>query len=272
MSYRFVFSISASTLFLLAAPLEAQPALPLAPIPPGGEMVSPFFEGWYANPDGTYTLSFGYLNRNMNEAVEIPLGEGNFIRPAQFDGKQPTYFTPTRERGVFGIVVPPDFQGDVVWTLVRNGTTHFVPGRITSPAYEMSHKPMAAGSTPPAVRFDSEGEPGRGPAGTTSGPLTTSVGVPLTLHVRSVDDRSVRDSDVPLNVSWYKFQGPGAVSFSEDVGETGPGGGEVSTEATFAAPGAYLVRVRVDNFAASDSNHQDQCCWTNGYLQVDVTP
>ena len=34
--------------------------LPLAPRPPTGEPVAPFFEGWYRNTDGTFTFSFGY--------------------------------------------------------------------------------------------------------------------------------------------------------------------------------------------------------------------
>ena len=69
---------------LSSAPLEAQQVqrLPLAPIPLSGEPVAPFFEGWYANPDGTYTFSFGYFNLNMEETLEIPLGPDNFIEPA----------------------------------------------------------------------------------------------------------------------------------------------------------------------------------------------
>ncbi|MDR0786493.1 MAG: hypothetical protein LBG44_01265, partial [Gemmatimonadota bacterium] len=37
--------------------------LPLAPIPPSGGIVAPYFDGYYTNPDGTYTFSFGYMNR-----------------------------------------------------------------------------------------------------------------------------------------------------------------------------------------------------------------
>ena len=41
---------------------------------------------------------------------------------------------------------------------------------------------------------------------------------------------------------------------------------------TFSAPGEYLMLAQVDNFAAADSGTQDQCCWTNGYVKVNVTP
>ncbi|HTJ23102.1 MAG TPA: hypothetical protein VL383_11945, partial [Gemmatimonadaceae bacterium] len=36
---------------------------PLAPLSPSGQTATPAFEGWYKNPDGTYSLSFGYYNR-----------------------------------------------------------------------------------------------------------------------------------------------------------------------------------------------------------------
>ena len=46
----------------------------------------------------------------------------------------------------------------------------------------------------------------------------------------------------------------------------------VTTTATFEQPGEYLVRVRADNFGRVDSSSGNQCCWTNGYLKVTVTP
>ena len=98
---------------LSSAALEAQQVqrLPLAPRPPSGEPVAPFFEGWYANPDGTYTFSFGYFNLNMEETLEIPIGPDNFIEPAEFDGSQPTHFPvePRRDRGVFTVTVPASY-------------------------------------------------------------------------------------------------------------------------------------------------------------------
>ena len=57
-----------------------------SPVPLTGNPVFPWFEGWYDNGDGTLTISFGYLNRNPREAVEIPHGERNYMEPAEFDG------------------------------------------------------------------------------------------------------------------------------------------------------------------------------------------
>ena len=39
-----------------------------------GQTVTPAYEGWYRNADGSFTLSFGYYNRNASESVEIPAG------------------------------------------------------------------------------------------------------------------------------------------------------------------------------------------------------
>ncbi|MCH8253983.1 MAG: hypothetical protein IID06_01425 [Gemmatimonadetes bacterium] len=66
--------------------------LPLAPVSASGQTVTPAFEGWYENPDGTYSLSFGYFNRNSEEVLEIPIGPNNFIEPGDLNQGQPTRF------------------------------------------------------------------------------------------------------------------------------------------------------------------------------------
>ena len=78
---------------IVGAPgVGAQGQRPLAPPPAeSGLRVAPFFDGWYQNPDGTATLSFGYSNLNREE-VEIPVGPDNVVTPKEFDGRQPTAF------------------------------------------------------------------------------------------------------------------------------------------------------------------------------------
>src|SRR5260221_8641442 len=44
-----------------------------------GQNVAPVFEGWEHNPDGTFNMVFGYLNRNYEEEVDIPIGAENTI-------------------------------------------------------------------------------------------------------------------------------------------------------------------------------------------------
>ena len=68
--------------FFAVAPLAPKPAraqLPLGAMPASGQPVYPVFEGWYKNPDGSFSISFGYFNRNAEEVLEIPIGgEGKF--------------------------------------------------------------------------------------------------------------------------------------------------------------------------------------------------
>ena len=276
--------------------LGAQSQRPLAPLAPEGLRVAPFFDGWYANPDGTITLSFGYSNLNRDEVVEIPRGPDNFITPKEYDGRQPTSFSPAmpdptataaqarrreRERGAFTVTVPAGFQGDVVWTLRIRGQAFSVPGRARTGAYGLRW-PMALGSVPPLLRFMPDGPAGRGPSGLNADPMRATVGVPLGVTIWVADD-SVREKDpVPvavkggpkpaLNVTWFKHSGPGPVVFTPPRTSIAELQGTATTSAVFAQPGEYVVRVRADNFGRLDSTPGNQCCWTNGYVSVIVAP
>ena len=212
--------------------LEAQFPRPLIPLAEEGLRVAPFFDGWYANPDGTVTFSFGYSNLN-NQLVEIPLGPDNFIVPKEYDGRQPTSFPIVapeapdggggggrgaagaaaasaaaarapgaggnrgrdrdRDRGVFTVTVPTGYKGDVVWTLRYAGQTHSVPARTKSTTYELSW-PAAMGSVPPLLRFQPSGAAGRGPVGIQAAPLQGKVGAPLPLTIWLTDD-AVHDKE-----------------------------------------------------------------------------
>jgi hypothetical protein len=267
---------------VVATPLAAQKTYELGPNQPHGQIVAPYFEGWFANPDGTYTLAFGYFNANTEEVLEIPLGPDNFITPSRFDGVQPTYFPPVnyggfsarRERGVFAITIPAEMAGeDVVWTIRSQGQVASVPGRVTSPAYELGLTPMAMGSKPPSVRLDTAGPVGNGPSGVFArNTLQTRVSVPVELTFWAADDQSEREEAYPLGVTWFKHQGPGEVTFGSRTSMLAvDGDGHGGTTATFSGPGEYVVRVRVDNHRARDSSPSNQCCWTNGYVRVNVT-
>src|SRR5690349_2458858 len=66
-----------------------------------GQDVQPIFEGWSRNPDGTFAMHFGYLNRNYVEEPSIPVGPANSIEPGGPDRGQPTYFYPRTNRNLF---------------------------------------------------------------------------------------------------------------------------------------------------------------------------
>ena len=276
-------ALGAAASLLFASPLLGQrEGMDLSPFAANGQTVSPFFEGWYANADGSITYSFGYYNRNLDQTIEIPLGEDNFIEPAEYDGVQPTTFKPVnysgyngrRERGVFGVTVPSGYTGDVVWTLRMNGQELRVPARAESPAYELSTHRMAMGSFPPRVWFNADGaDKSGGPEGVTAESiLQAKVGEPIDITFFASDEGSARDESVPLNVSFWKHQGPGEVTFAEDMLSIQPVDfGSVTATATFDQAGDYMVRIRVDNHRAPDSAHGDQCCWSNGFQRVTVT-
>jgi len=58
-----------------------------------------------------------------------------------------------------------------------------------------------------------------------------------------------------------------------NVVEIPVGGGVGTVIARFSKPGDYVLRVRSDSFDhAIDVGASEQCCWTNGYLRVTVTP
>ncbi len=267
-----------------AGPLDAQrQRLPLAPILPEGDEVAPFFEGWYRNDDGTFTLSFGFFNLNSRQVLDIPIGPDNFVEPAEFDGMQPTHFPvrPRRDRGVFHVTVPASYEDGeqaVVWTITANGWTNATPARVGIPALQLDYGPRAMGSVPPVVRFSPDGPAGQHIQGVWGEPLTATVGEPLTLTLWT-EEVSVRAPDdmvnavVDVGLSWFKHQGPAGEVTVDPRRVTVEGGtGEATATAVFSEPGEYVLRARIDNWNANDSSGGDQCCWSNAYVRVTVTP
>ena len=271
---------------------------PLQPSSPGNNTLAPFAEGWYENPDGTYSLSFGYVNTNL-DTLYIPVGENNSLDQAQFDGVQAAVFFPGRHRGVFSVTLSAEMKDtDVWWTLVLPWDRTTVPGRVGSEAYQLDWMPRAHGSVTPSVTFDGQSGVGRGPPGILAERTqTVAAGSPLTLSVNATDpsERDLDDSrntNVPLRVVWSQLQGPGPVTYSRPDSNPLPeaaaggrgrtprpqtmrlpeGSGTSSVIVTFPVAGEYLMLAQVDNFDANDSGSQDQCCWTNAYVRVNVTP
>ena len=259
---------------------QPQQQLPLSPDRGSGLAVTPAYEGWYRNPDGSYSLSFGYYNRNRDEVVEIPLGEHNVMEPAELNGMQPTRFEPRRHWGVFVVRLPADAPPDsrVVWTIEFRGQRYSIPGHLHIDwQIDALQGEAGAGNTPPRLRFEGDGPEGAGPAGVMAEPMVARVGEPLQLTVWVSDD-GVRDpsiasggrENVPVTLSWFKHQGPGEVTFAEESGQAPVTGGEMATTATFSAPGEYLLRVRANDSSGVSGAGHAQCCWTNGYVWVSV--
>jgi hypothetical protein len=87
-----------------------------------GQVVSPAYEGWRTEEDGSQTLVFGYMNQNWAEEFDIPIGPDNSIEPGGPDRGQPTHFYPRRSPFLFTIKVPKDFgDKELIWTVKTHG-------------------------------------------------------------------------------------------------------------------------------------------------------
>ena len=271
--------VCAAAVALCAGPTSPDPIsaqIPLGFRTANGQSVTPVFEGWYGNPDGTFSLSFGYFNRNFEEVAEIPVGAGNRIEPADFNGPQPTQFSPRRHWGVFTVTVPADF-GDkaVVWTIDFRGERYSIPGTLHRDwEIDALEGEAGSGNTPPVIAFSEGGVEGAGPAGIWSDPVEATAGTPVTVTVWARDDgrgRPGRPIGANVDLTWFKHQGPGDVTFSETEGEVAISGGMMTTMATFAEPGRHVLRVRANDASGVSGAGHAQCCWTNGFVRVHVT-
>lgn len=267
-----------------AALLHAQ-SLPFEPAHESGASVTGAFEGWFKNPDGSYSLLLGYYNRNQKQELDIPIGPDNRIEPGGPDRGQPTHFLVGRQWGMFAVKVPSDFgDNKLTWTIVANGQTMVIPAGL-KPDYEISPFIEAAvGNTPPVLKFAEAGPSAQGPQGLST-ERTAKAGTPLPLTVWVSDDAKVTTSSgaqprilgVPVNVRWTKYCGPGNVAFSKDrpdpekISGTAVFNGKAATTATFSEPGEYVLHVLANDYSG-EGGGGFQCCWTTGQVKVSVTP
>lgn len=257
---------------------QGQPSPALVQSPPipheSGQSVAPSFEGWYRNADGSFTLSFGYFNRNYVEEPDIPVGASNHFSPGPEDRGQPTHFMPRRVFGAFGVVVPKESATDknfrLTWSLTAHGETVAIPGHLR-PEWEIDAlQESTSGNRPPTLTFEPRGRTGAGPLGVTASMTVAGPGRPAEIVVYATDD-GVRKAGgaraTGLGVAWTKFRGPGTVTF--DPSAPAVQNGKAVTRATFSAPGEYRLRLH----AWDDSGRYAggfQCCWSNAFMNVTV--
>jgi hypothetical protein len=268
----------------LAASMLAWAQLPLEPPHESGQGLTGAFEGWFSNPDGSFSLLLGYFNRNTRQELDIAIGPNNKFEPGGPDRGQPTHFLPSRQWGVFTITVPKDFgTNKLTWTLTANHKTAVIPASL-DPLWELSPFVDATGNTPPFIAFDPGGPFVNGPRGQ-SAKLAATLGVAAPLTVWVADDAksplvSLRGRGPAVTVAWSKFRGPGEVTFAnarppvEKAEYKAPlettFSGKASTSATFSEPGDYILRV-VANDSTGDGGRGFQCCWSNAQVKVTVS-
>jgi len=213
-----------------------------------GQMVSPAYEGWEKNLDGSFNMLFGYMNDNWEEELIVPVGPGNNIEPGGPDQGQPTHFFPRRNRFVFRVRVPQDFgDKDLIWTLTTHGKTVKAYGSLRQDyfvddmVFTSETGAIGAGTSNPEIRRNTP--PVLEAAGDTV--RTVKVGEALVLTAHVTDDgipkprargafldrggqQNVKDirlipprqvtvgSATGLWVACYVYRGPGMVKISPD--------------------------------------------------------
>jgi hypothetical protein len=261
-------------------------SLPLEPLHDAGASVTGAFEGWFQNPDGTFSLLLGYFNRNLREEIDIPIGPDNRIEPGGPDRGQPTHFLPGRAWGMFAIKVAADFgDNKLTWTIVANGQTTTIPASLKAD-YEISpFQEASIGNTPPVLSFEEDGPTVQGPRGLIVD-RTAKVDAPLPLTVWVSDDAKLttssgappRNLGPPVTVKWSKYRGPGTVTFAKERPEiekierkdsTVPFNGKATTTVMFSQAGEYILHLTANDYSG-EGGGGFQCCWTTGEVRVSV--
>ena len=156
-----------------------------------GQNASPAYEGWERNEDGSFNFVFGYMNRNWEEELNVPIGPENNIEPGGPDRGQPTRLLPRRNRFVFRVRVPKDWgDKELVWTLTTKGKTEKAYASLRQDYFiddvviASETGALGAGSSSPEVRANKR------PVITIDGEKTrtVNVGEPLTLTASVSDD------------------------------------------------------------------------------------
>jgi hypothetical protein len=181
-----------SALGFIASPASHQDVLAQSLSYTSGQPISPAFEGWEEDKDGARYFLFGYMNKNWEEELDVPIGPDNSFSPGDPDRGQPTHFLPRRNRFLFRVRVPAGFseKDELVWTLTTHGRTtkayaslradylidDVVKASETGALGAGRSTPTVRANQPPTVRIE-------GPA-----KRTVSVGEPLTLVATIADD------------------------------------------------------------------------------------
>jgi hypothetical protein len=218
---------------------------PIAAFAQQNQPIYPAYDGFLKNPDGSYTIAFAYFSHNA-DTVTIAPGAANAFAPTPGDRMQPTTFKPGHWRFQCVMVVPPDFDGKMKWTLTHGGVTTGTSERMLQSNWNLLE------GAPALSKIDFAKVPkgvclNQAPTVRVLG-VTARPNTPPTLSVAVNEELnlfgSAHDEGLPrgkgLAVEWKMLKGPGTVKFTIP--------GSARTKATFSAPGLYELEL-----TASDS-------------------
>ncbi len=219
----------------VAAPLFAQHNRPIYPA----------YQGFITNPDGSYTLAFGYFSHNA-DVVKIPAGPANGWSPTPTDRQAPQTFLPGHHEFQCVMVVGADYDGKLNWTLAYAGTTTGTSQHQLQSSWNLIENIEALKhvdfahvnrgvclNQPPRVRV-------LGIVRNSTEPLKASVGRPMSLFGSVLDEGLPRAR--PLIVGWRQLTGPAPAVFADQR--------SARTRVSFATPGDYELQL-----TASDSEY-----------------
>ena len=241
-----------------------------------GQSVVPVYEGWERLPDGSFTMVFGYLNRNHVEHVRLPVGPQNNFEPGPADRGQPEYFYPRENHFLFRVTVPRDWdrRKELVWTLTANGRTEQARATLLD-IWEIDRKVEVSNNGGGTAVSNALIASDRPPAIAIAPVPRAKAGTPLTLTADITDDGippadmkrrppreqepSLKNTGLPspvnvplpqkprvpqgggLSVYWFVYRGSAAVTFDPD-GYAKVADGRSAVKATFTQPGTYVIR------------------------------
>lgn len=252
-----------------------------------GQGVQPIFEGWAKNSDGTFSMHFGYFNRNYAETLVVPVGPENKLEPGPPDRDQPTVFNTRIQRKQFSVTVPKDWgKKELVWSVTVRGTTEKAVAWL-QPEWEID--PIYAGksrsaeslkNTPPRLSLD---VPSAATV-TNALALTATVqddGLPVPRERRQSAAAAAQaqpptlkplpdQPEIPVNVpsvasgtrprgpqapqglvvNWIVWRGPAAVTFEAPTVTVKEG--KAVAMALFTKPGNYVLRARANDGELTD--------------------
>lgn len=214
-----------------------------------GQNVAPIFEGWMKNADGSIDMVFGYLNRNWEEVLHIPIGPDNNVQPSGPDRGQPTVFIPRRiaqppgerrQQFVFRVRLPKEWRRDqeLTWTVTAYGRPDRAIGHL-DPLLEMDNDVIAMNrggglgaeaNKPPAVTLTAsahtvalpgkitltalvsdDGRPAQRAGG--GGATPPSLAAPTSPTRGTAPVPGAENRVQGLHVRWIHYRGAGQVTF-----------------------------------------------------------